>query len=308
MAFRRSVIATLLPSAIGITLVTGAAGAQERATVPLVEDYVTAAVAQPPDSLGLDPFYAKYVDAHGIPIVTSERVPDAALLLARDIVVFMLADRPDLRREMIRKGRRVGIMAENEVTMDIPEYRDRRKPAPDDRRLTPRERERYNEPGGIGSMTAAEYWNRRGRGYGGNDTERITTGAEENVLGYAGTRYYGENILVHEFSHAIMGAAIRTADPDLYAQIEAAYREAMAAGKYEGHYASTNANEYWAEGVQWYAWSNYEWYDGETRLWSPEDLKAYDPRLFELIGRVIPGHRIPGDVYHGSNLRPARNE
>ncbi|MGH7446405.1 MAG: hypothetical protein ACREK1_03360 [Longimicrobiales bacterium] len=55
-------------------------------------------VTAPPPELGLDPFYRKYVDAHGIPIVTSEKVPDAALLMARDIVQFMLANRPDLRQ------------------------------------------------------------------------------------------------------------------------------------------------------------------------------------------------------------------
>ena len=48
-------------------------------------------------------------------------------------------------------------------------------------------------------MTDQEYWNRRARGMGG----RYTTGAEENVLGYPGTRYFGEHILVHEFWHGI---------------------------------------------------------------------------------------------------------
>ncbi len=103
-----------------------------------------------------------------------------------------------------------------------------------------------------------------------------------------------------------MGAGIRSADPALYAAIRQAYDDAMGAGKYQDHYASTNANEYWAEGVQWYVWSNYEWYDGDTRLQTPDDLKAYDPTLFELIGRVLPGHRVAGDIYHGKNLRPSR--
>jgi hypothetical protein len=266
---------------------------------PLVADYAHALVGPLPESLPYDrTFYKKYVDAHGIPVISSARVPDVALLLARDIVVYMLAGRPDLRREMIAKGYRVGVMAETEMTTDIPEQRDGRKPGRDDPRLTRAERENYDKPGGMGSLTDKQYWDRRARGLGGV----FTTGAEENILGYAKTRYYGEHILVHEWSHGIMHA-IQTVEPALHADIQAAYTDAMGKGKYKGHYAETNANEYWAEGTQWWFWSNYEWIDGGTRLQTPEDLQAYDPKLYELLGRVYIGHHIPADVYHGRNIR-----
>lgn len=277
------------------------APAQEK---PFIEDYVRAAVTAPPAALDVDPFYKKYTDALGIPILSSEKAPDAALLVARDIVIAMLAKRPDLRQEMIKKKMRVGVMAQSEVTTDIPEHRNRKKPGRDDPRLTPAERANYDRPGGIGSMTDKEYWDRRARGLGGNPT----TCAEENLLGYPGTRYYGENILVHEFAHAIMGVAIRTADPQLYEEIQAAYREAMAKGLWKGHYASTNANEYWAEGTQFWFWSNYEYRDGRRRVQTPDDLKEYDSRLYELLSRVYETHRIPMDVYHGKNIPPRRRQ
>ena len=155
---------------------------------PIVENYEKVMVTAPPAELGLDPFYKKYADAFGIPIVSSEKVPDAAVLMARDIVNYMLTKRPDVRATMIDRGARVCIMAQVEMQTDLPEYRDMRKPAKDDPRLTPGERARYDEPGGIGSMTDQEYWNRRARGMGG----RITSCAEENLLGYPGTRYYGD--------------------------------------------------------------------------------------------------------------------
>src|SRR5262249_30256899 len=151
--------------------------------------------------------------------------------------------------------------------------------------------------------TDKEYWDRRARGLGGNPT----TCAEENLLGYPGTRYYGEHILVHEFSHAIMGV-VRSVEPGLFEAILAAYNDAMAKGLYKGHYAATNANEYWAEGTQWWFWSNYEWSDGERKLETPDELKAYDPELYELLGRVYPDHHIPMDVYHAKNIKPARRE
>ena len=84
--------------AIGFGLGIAAAGggwqggtAREQPRQPsLASDYLTFTVTAPPPELGLDPFYKKYVDAHGIPVATSEKVPDAALLMARDIVQFML--------------------------------------------------------------------------------------------------------------------------------------------------------------------------------------------------------------------------
>jgi len=267
----------------------------------LITGYGAATITAPPASLGLDvEFYKKFTSAGGIPVISSARVPDEALLVARDIVNHMLLNRPELREYMVANGQRVGVMAIDEMTTDIPEQRDWKKPAIDDRRLTDGERERYNEPGGIASMTDQEYWNRRARGMGG----RYTTCAEENVLGYPGTRYFGEHILVHEFSHGIHGA-IRNADPELAAAIQAAYEDAMEAGRFPRHYAANTVAEYWAEGTQWWFWSNYEaCFEGGVRLHSPDQLKDYDPALFELLSQVYPDHHIPMDVYHGTNLRP----
>lgn len=272
--------------------------AQDPARRKEVARYEAAMVTSPPEAMKLDPFYTKYADAFGIPIVSSGNVPDAALLIARDIVNYMLVKRPDIRAELVRQGSRVMVMAEAEQQMDLPEYRNWTRPAKDDRRLTQRERENYDKPGGIGSQTAQEYWNRRARGMGGIRTSC----AEENLLGYAGTRYYGEHICVHEFSHGIM-SAIRTADPDLYQSIQEAYAHARQAGLFKGHYAENTAAEYWAEGTQWWFWSNFPWNRPEGELWSPDDLEAYDPALFDLLGRVYLDHRIPADVYHGRKLR-----
>ena len=276
------------------------AGAQQP-QAPLVEGYERIMITAPPAELGLDPFYKKYADAFGIPIVSSENVPDAALLMARDIVNYMLAKRPDVRAVMVGRKARILIMAQKEMQTDLPEHRNMKKPAKEDSRLTPRERENYDKPGGIASMTDQQYWNGRARGMGGN----ITSCAEENLLGYPGTRYYGEHILVHEFSHNIM-SALRTADPQLLKDLQAAYDDAKAKGRFKGQYAINTIAEYWAEGTQWWFWSNFEFYDGETRVQTPDDLKAYDPVLYALLEKAYLGHRIPADIYHGRNIRPAR--
>jgi hypothetical protein len=261
------------------------------APVELIPSYIKANILPVPASLGVDPFYTKYVDAQGIPVISSDKVPDDALLVARDIVNSMLAKRPDLRAALIARKWRTGVIAEVEMTMDIPEYSRMKRPgAPRDEPITQEDR---------------DYHANRSRGLGGNPT----TGAEENLLGYPRTRYYGEHIFVHEFAHAIMGGGIRDVDPKMHAEIGEAYKAAMAAGKYvhpdgRKHYATTNAGEYWAEGVQWWFFSNFgECFTGNVRVDTPEEFAAYDPVLNELISRVFEGHRIPMDVFHGKQVR-----
>jgi hypothetical protein len=254
----------------------------------LLQDYIAFTVTPPPAELALDPFYKKYVDAHGIPIATSDKVPDAALLMARDIVQFMLANRPDLRDELIRKKWKVAIMAQTEVTYDIPEHRKYRLlPKIEDERLTPQQRERYYEPGGVGTMTGEAYWNARGRGFGGEpDGENTTSCAEENLLGYPGTRYFGSSICVHEFSHGIMRGAIYTVDPGYRKAVEDAYAAAKAQGLSSAQgYPGNNFNEYWATGIE-------AWVFGSGR--GPESLLAADPRLYELVKQVIPSTKMRG--------------
>jgi hypothetical protein len=80
----------------------------------------------------------------------------------------------------------------------------------------------------------------------------------------------------------------------------------MAKGLWKGHYGSTNAGEYWAEGTQFWFWSNYAWVDGEQRISSPSDLQRYDPKLYELLSRVYADHHIPMDTYHAKEIEPPR--
>ena len=265
--------------------------------------YVYQLISSPPDSLHLDPFYKQYISAVGIPIVSSEKVPPTALLTARDILCYMLAGRSDIRAELERRGARLLIMASTEMETDLPEHSHWKKPAIDDPRLTPREREQYYEPGGIASMTDKGYWNQRARGMGG----LITSAAEENLLAYPGTRYYGENITIHEFSHNMMGA-IRRIDKPLYGRILAAYKAARDKGMYKGQYAINTADEYFAEGTQWWFWSNFPFTDLDRNItiWSPASLKKYDPVLYQILSEIYIGHHNPGDAFYKTHYSPGQ--
>jgi len=254
------------------------------------------APSPPPAALRLDPFYARYLDAGGIPLVGSARVPDEALAKARDIVLAMLAHRPDLKAQLVRGGARVAILAEQEAITDLPENRGWKKPAKDDPRLTACERKHYDL---IEAASDRDYWNGRARGSGG----LFTAAGAENVLGLPGDRYFGENILVHEFSHAILDA-IAAADPALYRAVEAAYAHAVAAGLWKGDYAGVTVQEYWAEGTQFWFDDNKLARLGGANIVSDRDLARYDPALWRLLARVYGDrHRIAADAYY---RHPAR--
>ncbi len=151
-------------------------------------------------------------------------------------------------------------------------------------------------------MVVTAPWDRRDRGMDDNPT----TCAQENVLGYPNVRYYGENICVQELALAIMQYGLQFSDPELYGEIRDAYRAAMAKGLWKGQYASANHEEYFAEAAQTWFWSNIEFWDGTTRVQSPEDLEAYDPRIYALLGRVFGTHHLSGDVFYARNVRPAK--
>lgn len=251
----------------------------------------------PPPGLALAPFYTRYVDAGGIPVIASARPPDAALLRARELVVGMLAYRPDLHAELARQGYRVAVLDEGEGVLDLPENAHWTKPAEDDPRLTRCERKHYDER--IGQFTDREYWDARARSMSG----RLTSAAAEDLLGLPSSRWYGETIFVHEFAHNVL-FAIEAADPALYREIEAAYAAALAEGRWKDEYTVTTVHEYWAEGTQfWFDSNRLAVMDGRQVL-SHQDLAAYDPPLYAVLAQAYgTSHRLRGDPFH---LHPAR--
>src|SRR5262245_965128 len=75
------------------------------------------------EALKLDPFYKKYTEYKGYPILSSEKVSDQGLLEARYLISQMLADRADLVKAIIKGNCRFVVMAPTEMTTDVPEHR-----------------------------------------------------------------------------------------------------------------------------------------------------------------------------------------
>lgn len=219
-----------------------------------------------PDSLHLDPFYKKYLNANGIVIASSWRVPDSALVQAWKIVTFMTKNLPeDVLKAMVDMKTRVTVMARYEGTTDVPEHA-------------------Y-----LASDTTLN-WDVRARGLGGDLSLPLTSCAEENLLAYQIDKYHAEDILIHEFAHSIHLIGIIQIDTAFNSTLESYLSLAEAEGLYKNTYARTDIYEYWAEGIQNWFNVNAEVAESDgkhNQVNTREELRAYDPRLFELINQYF---------------------
>ena len=224
-------------------------------------------VTTPPDSLQLDKFYTKYVDVNGIPLVSSWRVPDSCFVAAHRTLYAMtsMLDKQILNA-MIKTKARVAIMARYEGTTDLPEHH-------------------Y-----LVNDTALN-WDLRARGLGGTIDEPLTSCAEENVLAYQIDKYHAEDILIHEFAHAIHCIGIIQVDTTFNSRLQQLYEQAKSSGKLDGTYRVTDKEEYLAEAVQ-------DWFNVNAEMPHPdgkhnwcntrEELLQFDPDLYHLLEGYFP--------------------
>ena len=208
----------------------------------------------------LSPFYKKYVDASGFPVVGSAKVSDVAMREAAYLVDQMLAGREDVRRALINNRVRMAVMAATEQTTDIPEHSD----------LKPK-----------------DYWNRRARGLGATRWRPAVSCAEENLLNLEGDRYRKENILVHEFAHAIHEMGLNSIDRTFDARLRDVYDASLKKGLWKRTYAATNHKEFWAEGVQSYFDCNAPEGHEHNGIDTRAKLAKYDAELFKLVDEVF---------------------
>ncbi|QIF01280.1 hypothetical protein [Roseimicrobium sp. ORNL1] len=212
------------------------------------------------EKLKLSPFYKKHVDVEGFSIVSSEKVPDAALYEAAWLVNRMVGHRPDILKALAENKARFAIMAHDEFTTTMPEHSDM-KPAP--------------------------YWDKRARGLGATPLRPAVSCGAENLLCYPGDPYQRENICVHEFGHAIHQMGLNTVDPTFDTRLAATYESAMNAGLWKDTYAASNKNEYWAEGVQDWFDTNRENDNQHNHINTRDQLKTYDSGLAALLKEVF---------------------
>ncbi len=221
-----------------------------------IEWSVTPVTAQDRAERELDDFYQKKVVLHRFWIMGSSRASDNSLREAAWILSHMLEGREDIFHALAQRKVHLTVMAWNEYTTDVPEHQG----------LKPR-----------------VYWDRRARGLGGSPVSC----AEENLLCHPGDPYATENILIHEFAHAIHGLALTQIDTTFGPRLNQAFEQAIADGLWHDTYAASNAGEYWAEGVQ-------SWFDNNRQddalhnhVNTRAELKNYDSSLAALCEEIF---------------------
>ena len=162
----------------------------------------------------LDPFYKQHIVADGLVVAGSEKVSLYALGEAGYLAKKILANRPDLIRDLCEKRKMfVAVMAYCELQTDLPDCR-----------------------------TMSLWWAYRARGLG----SRPVSCAEENLLNLKGDPYQGENIFVHEFAHGIHSVL----GEEFNARLRVLFDQAKQSDRFGGYAIDGGIGEFWAEGVQ----------------------------------------------------------
>lgn len=210
-------------------------------------------------------FFSKATDYQGIEIKASSVVDDRALLVAKQKLSTMLANAPEVVRNLRESGCELHIIGARQSTSDLPENR------------------HWKGKLYEGSLTVDQ----RTRGVGG----RLASCAEENLLELEGDRYFDRDICIHEFAHTIMQYGL---DNDLRARINSQYERSKSAGLWRGCYAMQNSNEFWAELSMWYFGSR-----GDYGKISPPPVVGrqwfvnYDSAAFDLLDSIYSGRLRP---------------
>ena len=212
--------------------------------------------AGPPPHLNADPYYQKYLDARGIPILAPESVPDAELQRTQATLFGMVADRPHLLDVLASLNTRILLYDRDKGGLSqLPEFAD------------------YSDSkfAGVWGETS----------YGGA------------VAAPAMTTYHCNETLIHEIAHAL-DYAIRihewetNREPEFKQARNQAYLSAMDAGLWAGSYGSTVSHEYWAEIVV-------HWLrpDVFRTQWGLSDLSEYDSKAARLIEHYLGNPTLP---------------
>jgi hypothetical protein len=219
-------------------------------------------------SRNINSWYQKYASVDGVLIVSSGKPPDKTVEMACQIVNALTSKHPEARAALVKNKSNFAMIAATEKTTDPPEYR-----------------------------SLPDYYNTRARGLVG----QLGLCAEESITcDRAKDRWFGESICVHEYVHTISIYGFYSAIPGFQSRLDAAYRASRQKGLWNSTYAAENSQEYWAEGVQSWYYTNLE-SARPNGVHGPintrEELREYDRTLYDLIADTLPAEMNFPDCY-----------
>ena len=191
------------------------------------------------------PYYMQSVEVGGILVKTPDAVDPRALDVAADTVRLMLGHRQDIARRMAEAGAALAIIPKGSYITEIPELAYLRG------RLDPN-----GNP--YDSFTV--------RGAGGIPEQPTTVTSEENLLDLEEdwTRFWAEDITIHEWAHAIENLGF---DHNARREWRELFDRAREAGLWPGTFAMAvdGGREFFAELSQ-------SFFDVNNEIGGPEDL------------------------------------
>ncbi|KAI8833367.1 hypothetical protein BC829DRAFT_494000 [Chytridium lagenaria] len=176
-------------------------------------------------------------------------------------------------RSMVGFRIRNSIMAETEVTTDIPEHSD----------LTPK-----------------DYWDQRSRGLGMYIHSPLAP-RNPDPPSLAAKKIFSAPLPIAMQANASFSTSSHTASqmfganfvyPGFQSRLDQAYADARSKGLWSNTYAAENPFEYWAEGAQGYFNCNARSIPSNGihgEIYNKEQLRFYDPTLFGLLDEVFKG-------------------
>lgn len=257
-------------STTALLLLIGASltGPHLQSYAALAEQAVSAAVDRirqiDPPEMG---FFSKRLDFENIPIKAHADVSSEALVAAYQRLEILFQGfgsyRSLILSNLIRAGVELHIIGQNQVTTDLPEWRhDKGKHLVEYHGLTRDERT---------------------RGMGG----RLVSCGEENLLRLRKDRYYGRDICLHEFAHAIRNFGMRK---KIRRRFDEQYRRSLDKGLWHRAYAASNPDEFFAELTMWYFGTHGDLHmTGKKPGDGKEGLREYDPEAYSLFEEFYTG-------------------
>lgn len=200
--------------------------------------------------------YTKRVQASGLTIVGDAKVADAAMEAARQTVERVFLNNA-LEDRLVEEGAYIIVADSTQGVLDLPEFAC----------LSGQTSVDFSHVCGVADR--ADY--------------PVATVNELDLLGDPKGPCSGLNILFHEVGHLVQGWTLAPAD---YFDVRLFYQQAINNGVYKRgvDYATTNANEYFAESTQAYFLSQ-DPRGRRDRAW----LKAHDPEMYALLSTVFGG-------------------
>lgn len=221
-------------------------------------------------------FYKKYIMLgddleNSIPIVSAQGVSDTALYQAKIACTIITKTLPISVLNMLRKQRIYLVIFGNK------EYPDAL-------------------PGWPANLDAKRY----AGGYGPNMPGATCGIHEGDILNNSFDRYPAENIVIHEFGHAVKNFGLEKIYPDFKDRVDKLWTHAKDTGLWSNTYAISNADEYFAEGIQTYFDLNTKGPVGgdgiHNEIHTRAQFKTYDPDFFNLLNEIYGGISMPTSI------------